>query len=127
MKTSRVLVVSEDEGDLLSYGATLKALGHSVQMCSSYQAGARRIEEGEFDAVVLCQGTRAFEGRRVLEHNAELPHHTPILVVARCLDVHCYLEAMELGAVDYLERPQPKDIDWVLETQLGSPHCPLAA
>lgn len=120
MKTSKVLVVSEDGGDLLSYSSMLTALGHSVEMCSSYQAGARRIDESEFDLVVLCQGTSAFEGRRVLEHNAERPRHTPIVVVARCLDVHCYLEAMELGAVDYLERPQPKDIDWVLETQLGS-------
>jgi FixJ family two-component response regulator len=42
----------------------------------------------------------------------------PIVVVARCLDIHCYLEAMELGAVDYLERPEPDDLGWVVETQL---------
>jgi FixJ family two-component response regulator len=39
-------------------------------------------------------------------------------VVARCLDIQCYLEAMELGAVDYLERPEPDEIGWMLETQL---------
>jgi FixJ family two-component response regulator len=42
----------------------------------------------------------------------------PIVVVARCLDMHCYLEAMELGAVDYLERPESDDLGWVVETQL---------
>ena len=28
------------------------------------------------------------------------------------------MEAMDLGAVDYLERPEPDDLGWVLETQL---------
>jgi hypothetical protein len=41
-----------------------------------------------------------------------------IVVVARRLDTHCYLEVMEIGAVDYLERSEPDDIGWVLETQL---------
>ena len=29
----------------------------------------------------------------------------PVLVVAWCLDMPCYLEAMQLGAVDYLAEP----------------------
>jgi FixJ family two-component response regulator len=29
----------------------------------------------------------------------------PVVVVARALDMPCYLEAMQLGAVDYLEEP----------------------
>jgi DNA-binding NtrC family response regulator len=29
----------------------------------------------------------------------------PVLVVARFLDVDCYLEAMQLGAMDYLVEP----------------------
>ena len=127
MKTGKVLVVSEDPGDLFSYSATLAALGYSVVKCSSYEGGARRIEGGEFDLVVLSQGSPAFEGRRVLEHNAELNPHIPILVVARCMDIHCYLEAMELGAVDYLERPEPQDIGWILEAQVGPPRRKLAA
>jgi FixJ family two-component response regulator len=39
-------------------------------------------------------------------------------VVARCLDIHCYLEAMDQGAVDYLEGPEPDHLGWVVETQL---------
>ena len=127
VKTGKVLVVSEDGGDLSSYRATLTALGYSVELCSSYEGGARRIEGGEFDLVVLSQGSPAFEGRCVLEHNAELNPHIPVLVVARCLDIHCYLEAMELGAVDYLESPEPRDIEWVLEAQVGPPKGTLAA
>ena len=35
----------------------------------------------------------------------EIDHQLPVLVVARCLDMGCYLEAMQLGAVDYLAEP----------------------
>ena len=118
MKVGKVLLVSEDLWDLLSYSATLTALGYEVEMCSSYDNAADRIARGSFDLVVLSQGSGAFEGRRALKHCAESSPKTPIVVVARSLDIHCYLEAMELGAVDYLERPEPKDLGWVLQSQL---------
>jgi DNA-binding NtrC family response regulator len=30
---------------------------------------------------------------------------TPVVVLTRCLEMNCYLEAMQLGAADYLEKP----------------------
>jgi DNA-binding NtrC family response regulator len=112
--TSKALIVSKDEEDLTFYSAALAALGYDIERCRSYEDGARRIGDCEFDVVVLSQGSPAFEGRQVLESNAKLDRRRPILVVTRSHDVHCYLEAMDLGAIDYLERPQPKDIEWVL-------------
>jgi DNA-binding NtrC family response regulator len=120
VKVGKVLLVSENLWDLLSYSASLTALGYEVEICSSYDNAAGRIERGSFDLVVLSQGSGAFEGRRVLEHKAQFNPQTPIIVVARSLDIHSYLEAMELGAADYLERPEPKDLGWVLQTQLDA-------
>lgn len=120
MKVGKVLLISEDLWDLLSYSATLTALGYEVEMCGSYDNAAGRIARGSFDLVVLSQGSGAFEGRQVLKHIAESNRQTPIIVVARSLDIHCYLEAMELGAADYLEKPEPKDLGWVLQTQLDA-------
>ncbi len=122
MKTGKVLIVSEDIRDLSVYGGMLPALGYDVFMCSSYQEGAKRIETDDFNFAIVNQGGAAFEGRCVLKRAAELHLKTPILVVARCKDIHCYLEAMDLGAVDYLERPDPEDVEWEMESQLGHPH-----
>ena len=58
-----------------------------------------------FDFVMLSQGSRNFEGRSVVERATESNRRLPVLVVARCLDMGCYLEAMQLGAVDYLAEP----------------------
>ena len=118
MNTGRALLVCDDLRGFPSYGGILSALGYDVVMCSSYEEGARRIEMEDFDFVIVGQGSASFEGRCVLERAAEMHRNIPIVVVARCLDIHCYLEAMDLGAVDYLERPEPDDLGWVVETQL---------
>ena len=121
MKSGKVLMISEDLSDFSTYAGLLPALGLDVVMCSTYQEGARRIESDDFAYAIVNQGSAAFEGRGVLERAAELHLKTPILVVTRCKDMHCYLDAMELGAVDYLERPEPNDVVWEVESQLRAP------
>jgi len=118
VNTGRALLVCDDLREFPSYGGILSALGYDFVMCSSYEEGARRVEMEDFDFAIVGQGSASFEGRCVLERAAEMHRNIPIVVVARCLDIHCYLEAMDLGAVDYLERPEPDDLGWVLETQL---------
>ena len=118
MKTGRVLLVCDDLREFPSYEGILSTLGYDVVMCSSYEEGACRVEMEDFDFAIVGQGSASFEGRCVLERAAKMHRNIPIVVVARCLDIHCYLEAMDLGAVDYLERPEPDDLGWVVETQL---------
>jgi len=39
------------------------------------------------------------------------------VVLTHCLHMGCYLEAMQLGAVDYLEKPlTPADVEHLLTT-----------
>ena len=118
MNRGRVLLVCDELREFASYEGILSALGYDVVMCSSYEEGARRVEMEDFDFANVGQGSASFEGRCVLERAAEMHRNIPIVVVARRLDIHCYLEAMELGAVDYLERPEPDHLGWVVETQL---------
>jgi DNA-binding NtrC family response regulator len=118
VNTGKALLVCDDLRESPSYEDILSVLGYDVVMCSSYEEGARRVEREDFDFAIVAQGGASFEGRCVLERAAEMHRNIPIVVVARCLDIHCYLEAMDLGAVDYLEKPEPDDLGWVVETQL---------
>ena len=87
-------------------------------MCSSADEAIQVLEEEDVSFVILGQGTRAFEGRRVLARSIQLHPKAPVLVIARVLDIQCYLDAMDLGASDYLELPDPQDMLWVLDTQM---------
>ena len=43
----------------------------------------------------------------------------PVLVVTRCIDMPSYLDAMQLGALDYVEEPlNPPDIVRLIEAHL---------
>ena len=112
-----VLLVCDDLREFPSCGGMLSALGYDFVMCSSYEEGARQIATEDFDFAIVSQGSASFEGRCVLERAAERQRNVPIVVVARCLDTRCYLDALKLGAVDYLERPEPHDIERVLENE----------
>jgi len=118
MKHATVLMVFEELQDLEKYGSLLCTLGYSIRMCSSAAEGIKALETDNFSLVIVSQGTPAFEGRQVLERSLQLHPDVPVLVIARALNVHCYLDAMDLGAIDYLERPEPEDMAWVVNTHI---------
>lgn len=106
----RTLLVDEDPSDIRYYFGVLRALGHDVVIRETYRGALEFIEHDTFDLAVVGQGSRAFEGRAVLARAREKNPEAPVLVVARTLDIDCYLKAMELGAADYLERcAAPRD------------------
>jgi DNA-binding response OmpR family regulator len=106
-RPKKVLLVDEEAGDLRTLRLTLEGQGFEVFTSTTFESGIRYLEKESFDFVVVSQGTPAFEGRRVLDRAKQLDRHRPVLVVTRCIEMQCYLEAMQMGAVDYLEKPVP--------------------
>jgi len=118
MKHASVLLVFEELQELESYGSILCTLGYNIRMCNSAAEGIKALETEDFSLVIVGQGTPAFEGRQVLERSLQLDPSVPVLIIARALNVHCYLDAMDLGAIDYLERPELEDMAWVVNAQI---------
>jgi len=106
-RISKVLLVDEDAGDLRILRLILEGQGFEVLTRTTYEDGIQCLEAEPFDFVVVSQGTQAFEGRRVLDRATQLDRRRPVLVVTRCIHMPCYLEAMQMGAIDYLEKPVP--------------------
>ncbi len=116
---ARVLLVDECREDLHYYSVILQAYGFQVRTCRSYEQGTRFLNSETFDFVVVTQGTSNFEGRCVLERANQIDRCLPVLVLARWLDMPCYLEAMQLGAVDYLVEPVTvQELGHVVETHI---------
>jgi DNA-binding NtrC family response regulator len=97
-----VLLVDEDLENLESLRGIIQRNGHRANACNSYTEGIRQLESGAYDLVVVGQGSRNFEGRCVLECATAFDRRLPVVVVARNVEMGCYLEAMQLGAVDYI-------------------------
>ena len=101
----RILLVDEDTKDLQLYTWVLRQQGHVVDCCATYLEGADRLERGWYDLIILSQGGRTFEGQPLLERAIELNRRRPVLVLTRSVDMPSYLDAMYLGALDYMEKP----------------------
>jgi len=115
----RVLMVDEDPKDLGLYRSALEAEGFQVITSTSFEEGDRCLEKETFDFVLVSQGSTAFEGRTVLDHALKTDRGRPVLVITRCTDIRCYLEAMQMGAVDYVEKPvAPSDLLHVVEAHV---------
>ena len=116
---AKVLLVDEDCEDLEYNCLILEQQGCEVRTCRSFVEGIRCLDGEPFDFIVVCQGGLRFEGRSVLERAMEIDRHRPVVVLTRWHDMACYLEAMQLGAVDYFEKPvNPLDVARVIRTHL---------
>ena len=102
---TRILLVDENPLDLDRYCRMLHKLGFPVQACADFEEAARLLEGANFDCIVASQGGPGFEGRRILEQSVARDRLRPVVIICRHHSVTCYLEAMQLGAVDYIEKP----------------------
>jgi two-component system phosphoglycerate transport system response regulator PgtA len=101
----RLLVVDEDLEDLQYYSAVLQYQGYEVRSIPSYKDGTAWAGSEDFDLILLSQGSPDFEGRSVLVRAIERDRHAPVVVLSRSIDMPCYIEAMQSGALDYMEKP----------------------
>jgi len=102
---ANVLLVDEDARDLEAFSMLLERDGYAVRACDNHADALERLESQVFDFIIVSQGSSAFEGRSILRRANEIDRELPVLVLARCHDIGCYLEAIQLGALEYLEKP----------------------
>ena len=115
----RLLVVDEDLEDLLHYSAVLRRQGYEVCSVPSFQDGAAWVDREDFDLILVSQGSSNFEGRSVLARAIERDRHAPVVVLSRSIDMPCYIEAIQSGALDYIEKPLvPSEIGLLVRNHL---------
>jgi DNA-binding NtrC family response regulator len=100
-----VLLVDEDSEYLEHIRRITQGMGYNIHACNSYAEGIRQLECGAFEFIIVGQGSRFFEGRCVVECAIKVNRQLPVVVVARQLEMECYPQAMQVGAVDYVAEP----------------------
>jgi DNA-binding response OmpR family regulator len=117
----RILLIDPEAADRDRYAQHLRDQGLRVFACSSYEEGARCLERERFDLVIVDQGGPAFEGKVIAERSMIKDRKVPVLVTTRYHHMAAYVEAMQLGAVEYLEKPIPlHEFLWRIGTYLPS-------
>ena len=104
-----ILLVGKEEHQRMLLAALLAEEGHAVSTCSSGDVALGMIQDGAFEFVIVDHSKPELDGIDLLENIKQLNPALPVLIVSADYEVEPYINAMNLGAVDYFAKP----IDYV--------------
>ncbi|TNE44563.1 MAG: sigma-54-dependent Fis family transcriptional regulator, partial [Deltaproteobacteria bacterium] len=106
MPKARILVVDDEVGMLEVYSDTLHILDDvRVFTESNSQKAALRLETEPFDLLLTDIRMPGMTGVELLRHGREFDPELPVLMITAFPSVETAVEAMKLGAVDYITKP----------------------
>lgn len=105
----RVLIVEDDPGITAGLGATLKAQGYAVDVCSRLQSASTALAVETFQLVLLDLGMPDGDGVEWLRQMREAGHRMPILIMTARDALPDRIAGLDEGADDYLIKPVAPD------------------
>ncbi len=102
---TRLLVIDDDTGVRNSMCVFLEDLGYDVAAAESAKQGLQHFRDNSPDLVVCDLRMPDMDGLRVLETITRESADTPVIVVSGAGMISDVVEALRLGAVDYLVKP----------------------
>ncbi len=100
-----VAIVDDDEAVRLSTAGLLKRAGHSVAAYASGSEFLAALLPPDLCCVLLDMRMPGMDGLAVMRALQEREQPPPVLVLTGHGDIALAVEAMKLGAVDFLEKP----------------------
>src|SRR5947207_6226689 len=106
MTRSIRVLVADDESRLRELLVReLGRKGHEVEGVSDGEAALTRLRDAAYDIVILDMKMPRKEGIEVLRELSAFPEHPQVIVMTGFQEVASAVEAMKLGAYDYLTKP----------------------
>ncbi len=100
------ILIAEDEANLrLVLQKELERLGYRVQAAPDGEAALRKLEESNVDVLLCDINMPRIDGMEVLRRIHERPNPPEVIMLTGQATVETAVEAMKLGAYDYLTKP----------------------
>jgi len=111
MKVMRVLIIDDEPHIRQMMRLTLEASGYEVDEADSGEEGLTRLGEGRApDVVVLDQKMPGIDGLGTLRRIKERAADARVLMVTAFASVELAVDAMKLGATDFLRKPMTPEM-----------------
>src|SRR5919106_5508033 len=105
MPETRVLVVDDERSMRELLSITLRQAGYDVTLAEGGAAAIARLEREAFDLIITDLRMQETDGMAVLRAARERAPGTVVVVVTAYASTETAVEAMRLGAYDYLTKP----------------------
>ena len=104
------ILVAEDEDNLRSQiAAWLNDEGFSVDQAVDGREAVQKIQSGDVDVAMIDVRMPGSNGLEVLRYIKKNSPHTEVVMMTAMQDISMAVEAMKLGARDYLSKPIDMD------------------
>lgn len=101
----RILLVGDEESDRAELSTSLTSKGYHVMTAGSGEEALKFLRNISFDIVLTDLRLSGISGLELLKEVKEFAPNTGTLILTAYGDVNSYLEAMNLGVFDFLNKP----------------------
>ena len=104
-ETPRVLIIDDDPAILDSCGQVLRREGYVVQEARDGRGGLALFSAESFHLVLLDLKLPGMDGLEVLRRIKDISPETAVIMITGYASIETAVEAVKLGAFDYLSKP----------------------
>ncbi len=109
MIQKRILIVDDEESFRHMLSVILKREGYEVETASNGEEGLQRISASAFDQVLCDIRMPAMDGLEFLREGQRAGMDAPVIMMSAYGTIDSAIEAMKLGAYDYISKPFKPD------------------
>jgi two-component system, NtrC family, response regulator len=106
---SQILILDDEKNYLLILEALLTDAGYQVTALDDPETGLAYLDESEVDVVITDMKMPKVTGQEVLEFVKKNYAHIPVIIMTAFGSIEGAVEAMKLGALDYISKPFAND------------------
>jgi FixJ family two-component response regulator len=103
--SERILIVDDETSVRLNFRMALETDGYVIFEAQSIEPAFQMLAEYSFALVILDLRMPGTDGLELLTKMSEAGIHTPVMIVTAYGDIPRAVEAMKLGATDFLQKP----------------------
>ena len=102
---SRILIIDDNDTMREGIALTIAKMGHEVAVCANGTDGCAAFAKKPFDLVITDLKMRPIDGLEVVRRIKTLDASAAIMVVTAYGTVETAVEAMKMGAIDFIAKP----------------------
>ena len=102
---AKILVVDDQEMMRDSLAGTLVREGHEVTACADGPAAIAKLSSAKFDLLISDLKMPRMTGTELLAESRRIRPEMPVVLMTAFATVNTAVEAMKLGAYDYIQKP----------------------
>ncbi len=107
--TGRILIVDDEPNVRLVFRTALESPDHTIATAEDGASALKALSESAMDLVLLDLNMPILDGMEVLRKLRESGNEVPVVIITAHGSVPNAVEAMKLGAIDFLTKPISPD------------------